>query len=619
MTIPANEQPTQVSSPVHSQLHAPALTDSQSHAVPTPPASGNLPETTGAADAAVATTGTAVDGPALAVQNPATPSKAAAVLAKAKATKTRFTVDGVDGFVNSPKHGKPFAVLSTKGYLEALAIGSPEMDARIRAEARKKGIRLKDRDLADINEELRSEAEEQGRSVALYPRVHPLLDGGIEIDLCDGAGSTVLISATGVQVTKGSSTTLFTRAPSALALPVPADVGDYSLLWKYVNLEPDAFLLYIAWITYTIGRAKIESTKYVFLVLKGSQGTGKTFASKATKSVTDPNTVNAQTLPGSPRDLAIMLQNVHLLVVDNMRDLTTAISDTLCIAATGGAVPMRKLYSDDEQKALFLHGAIIFNGIHPFIGQSDFADRCLVLELVPIQPQERKSEAQMLAELDADRPAILRGLYELISSILQKVPEVNTVAPSRMLDFCKWLAGMEAALDLPVGKLQYLYASALKDSQLESLLDNPLAVTIIEFAEKMESPEWIGTPSEFYSQLTTIAEFSSQRSRVWPSSAAVLSKRLHGLQAPLLAQGISIDWSRGKDRQIVMRIPAEMCQKNKGRRTSGQKSNLSQEQIDLVKAGLAPRPYAQVSIAPSVDGAAQVSDTQAMPPQSQGG
>jgi hypothetical protein len=555
----STEQPTQVSSSATSASHT--LVSAEIHTVgpPCPAPAEKLPETADAADAADATPGPVpqqVDATVLVAPVGSVPAMPAIVVPKVEPTTPRFSYN-IQGFVNSKKHGRPYAVLRTKSYAEVLAIGSPEMDARIRAQSRKEGKRLKLRELQDINEELRSEAEEHGVEVDLYPSVHPLLDGGVEIDMCDGAGTTVLVSATGVVVTKGTSSTLFTRAPSSLPLPIPAQKGDYSLLWKYINLKSDAFLLYIAWITYTIARPKIESSKYVFLILKGSQGTGKTFSSKTTKGVIDPNTVSAQTLPASARDLAIMLQQVQLLVVDNLRELTTALSDMLCIAATGGAVPMRKLYSDDEQKALFLHGAILFNGIHPFIGQSDFADRCLVLELMLIEPNARKSEAQMLSEFEADRPEILRGLYDLISSILQALPDANLVAPSRMLDFCKWLAGMEAALELPVGLLQNLYAASLKDSQLESLLDNPLAVTIIEFAETMDKPEWVGTPSDFHLKLTAIAEFSSQRSRVWPSSAAVLSKRLHGLQAPLLAQGISIDWTRGKDRQIVVRIPTD--------------------------------------------------------------
>jgi hypothetical protein len=444
-------------------------------------------------------------------------------------------------------------VVKTRGFPEALPIGGPELNARIRALARAKGGSLKQRDLDDLNEELRSEADSSGQELDLYPRVHPLPNGGVEIDLNDGAGTTVQLVDGRVDLLKGTSANLFTRSSSALALPVPAEHGDYTLLKQYLNLGDDEFPLFIAWVAFTIASPKIEATNYVFLVLKGTQGTGKTFASKTVQRIIDPNAVGAQTLPGSPRDLAIMLQSVHLLVVDNLRDLTAALSDTLCISATGGSVPMRKLYTDDEQKALFLHGAIVFNGIHPFMGQSDFADRCLVLELNPITPDKRQSEAQMLAQFEIDRPVILRGLYDLVVKCQQRLPEAKVVAPSRMLDFCRWLAAMEDALDLPQGQLQNLYADSLRDAQLESLLDNPLAVTIMEFADSLSKDEWSGTPSDFYEALTPLAEFSSQRSRVWPSSAAVLSKRLHGLQAPLLSQGIALDWTRGKDRKITVR------------------------------------------------------------------
>ena len=460
----------------------------------------------------------------------------------------------IKGYVLSKKHGKAYVVTSSKGFMEVLAIDSSELNARIRAHYRHlHGEPLKQRDLNDLNEELRSEAEEYGTNLDLYPRVRPLDDGGVEVDLNDGLGTTVLLTADGVKVSRGTSQGLFIRSPSALSLPVPADQGDFTLLRDYVNFEQHDFLLYIAWVTFTIANPKVEATKYLFLVIKGTQGSGKTFASKTTQRLIDPNAVGAQTLPTSTRDLAIMLQSVHLMVMDNLRDLTTALSDSLCIAATGGSVPMRKLYTDDEQRALFLHGAIVFNGIHPFMGQSDFADRCLVLDLVPLPPEKRKSESAMLQQFESDGPVILRGLYELISMVLRALPDAQTTHPSRMLDFCKWLAAMEVALDLNSGTLQQQYAQSLNDAQLESLLDNPLAVTIIQFAEDMPEPQWSGTPSEFYEKLSAMASFNFQRSRAWPQTAASMSKRLHGLQAPLLAQGISIEWARGKDRLIVVK------------------------------------------------------------------
>lgn len=461
--------------------------------------------------------------------------------------------DWVDGYVVSQKHSKSYVVTSTKGYKEVLFIGSPELNARIRAHFRnKRNQPLKQRELDDLNGELRSDAEEFGVHLELYPRVHPLDGGGVELDLNDGKGTTVQLTADGVKVLTGTSNTLFFRSASALSLPLPADHGDFSLLRDYVNLEQYAFLLYIGWVTFTIANPKVEATKYLFLVIKGTQGSGKTFASKTTQRVIDPNAVSVQMLPGSPRELAIILQAAHLIVVDNLRDLTTTISDTLCIAATGGSLPSRKLYTDDEQKALFLHGAMIFNGIHPFMGQSDFADRCLMLDLDSIPHEKRKSETQMLEKFESDRPVILRGLYDLIAGILRALPDAEISHPARMLDFCKWLSAMEIALGLGTGSLQKQYVDSLKEAQLESLLDNPLAVMIIQFAEEMPKSQWSGTPTKFYDSLTTMAGLNSQRSRAWPPTAASMSKRLHGLQAPLAAQGIFIELERGKDRRIVV-------------------------------------------------------------------
>jgi len=300
----------------------------------------------------------------------------------AQAMKHRAATGGILKLIRSKRVSRSYILVDRRGYHEALAIGSPEANAYLRAQARAKGQQLRQRDLDELNQELLSQADESGVQLDLYARVTPV-PGGVEIDLNDGAGTTVLLAEGRVEVLKGSGT-LFTRAASSMALPAPANHGEFSLLKGYVNLPPDTFMLYVAWLAFIIASPKVESTKYVFLVIKGTQGTGKTFASKATQRLVDPSSIGVQTLPGSARDLAIMLQACHLLVVDNLRDLSAALSDTLCIAATGGSAPMRKLYTDDEQKALYLHGAIVFNGIHPFIGQSDFADRCLVLELKPI-------------------------------------------------------------------------------------------------------------------------------------------------------------------------------------------------------------------------------------------
>jgi hypothetical protein len=210
----------------------------------------------------------------------------------------------------------------------------------------------------------------------------------------------------------------------------------------------------------------------------------------------------------------------------------------------------RKLYTDEGLKALKLHGAILFNGIHPFMGQSDFSDRTVCIELAPIGSEVRRSDSELLRALEVDQPRILGALYKLIQQVFRVLPDVRADAPTRMVEFCRWLASVEQVMQLETRSLQDAYKTTLVDSQLESLIDNPLAAVLLQFAEKQEI--WRGTPTDLYQELSNTASFTHQRSRAWPSSAASMSKRLHGLQGPLLSQGVEIHIARGKERQIVV-------------------------------------------------------------------
>ena len=80
-----------------------------------------------------------------------------------------------------------------------------------------------------------------------------------------------------IEVIEQGSDTLFFRNPVSKAMVMPASEGDLNLLKKYVNVYPADFLLFISWLSYTLAHPKISSSKYLFLVLQGDQGSGKSF------------------------------------------------------------------------------------------------------------------------------------------------------------------------------------------------------------------------------------------------------------------------------------------------------------------------------------------------------
>lgn len=227
-------------------------------------------------------------------------------------------------------------------------------------------------------------------------------------------------------------------------------------------------------------------------------------------------------------------------------------ADTLCVAATGGAASSRQLYTDADQHIQYLHVALVLNGIHHFIGQSDLAQRCLPIHLLALSENDRKSETQLIKDLQADMPAIFRGLLNLIADILKHLPTAKITNPERMIDFVHWLAAMEKVFGAPAGAFQSVYSEILREGQLDSLLDNPLASAVIEFAHEHIDDRWSGMPAKLLTELNGLVSTGTQRSKYWPQNASSLSKRLMSLEAGLLSQGIRVERTRGKHRQITI-------------------------------------------------------------------
>lgn len=452
--------------------------------------------------------------------------------------------------------GIAYIFCSDKGNIYVTPLGSQHGQALITLLASEHSVVLSKADRLELSEKLETLAILQKTVKPVWYRVAPYQDG-VEIDLGDEAHTRVRITPECVETIESGSNTLFVRSPVMKAMAIPAEHGDHKLLQKYLpNLAFFDFLLLIGWITYTLAHPKIATTKYVILVLEAGQGSGKSFlCNTVIGSLLDPNSIGTQLIHSNHKDLAIAGRNSHVLMFDNIRSFSPAMSDILCIASTGGATSSRTLYTNDGQNVMRLHVAMVLNGIHPFISQSDLAQRCLPITLKPLSATNRKSEKELIADFNADLPVIQRGIFELTASIMKHLPEAKVLYPERMLDFSHWLAALELALNHPremLGAIQEHYSEALKQGQRNSLEENLLGATIVEFAESLGIRSWSGSPSDLYQELTSILAPSTAKSRDWPQNQIALSKRLRPLQPALLSQNIDITFSRGKERTITI-------------------------------------------------------------------
>ena len=451
--------------------------------------------------------------------------------------------------------GAVYVSCTDKGNSYVVGVRSPQGQAIIIQFAAEHGVTLSKPERLEITEKLETYAVLQKTIKPIWYRVAPY-GKGVEIDAGDEQHTRIRITPGAVDIIVAGSATLFVRSPVMKSIVLPAEHGDFELLRKYLpNLDFFDFLLLLGWLTYTIAHPKVESTKYVILVLDGGQGSGKSFLCTVIGSLIDPSAVGTQLLHSNSKDLAIAGRNAHILMFDNIRSFTPAMSDILCVASTGGAISSRTLYTNDGQSVMRLHVALVLNGIHPFISQSDLAQRCLPITLEPLSPSARVSEKQLIADFQNDLPVIQRGLYNLIASIMQHLPDAEVLHPERMLDFSHWLAALELALDHPkdkLGAIQQHYSEALKQGQLSSLQDNLLGATLIDFVESLGSNGWSGSPTDLHKELTDHVLPPTAKSRDWPQNPIALSKRLHPLQPALLSQNINLSFTRGKSRTITI-------------------------------------------------------------------
>jgi len=424
----------------------------------------------------------------------------------------------------------------------------------LRKQAHSEGSLLKNDDLNEVIETLYAHAAADDDYSEVNLRIAAPQRGTIEIDIGSSDQHRVQLKDGKVQLVKSGAKTLFIRPSSMQPLPILAEDGCWWELLPYLNMSDEHQLLLVAWMTYCITHVKGASA-YPILVLKGEQGSGKSLLCKLIiRSLIDPNSSGVQMFPRDIKELAISSQNQHVLMYDNLRSLSKQWSDALCVASTGGSLSSRKLYTNSEETVISLHTPLALNGIHHFIQEPDLASRCVSIQLERISASAREEESELTRRFKECLPSIYMGLLKLSAEILVQEPLAEVTHGERLMDFSRWLAAMEIALDKPSGELQQIYSRNIRSIMLDTVHENTLAMAVLGFATGLESGYWKGTPTELLNSLEMAADYRAQNiGSGWPQNSISLSKRLKVIQKALETQGITLEFIRSKLRQIEIR------------------------------------------------------------------
>ena len=399
---------------------------------------------------------------------------------------------------------------------------------------------------------LEARARFDGAECPVHVRV-AALDGKLYLDLCDPQWRAVEIDSDGWRVVDNPPVQ-FIRAPGMLPLPEPTRGGRIAMLRRHLNVTDEQFILVCACLL----AAMRSRGPYPVLVLNGEEGSGKSTVVRRLRALCDPSKVPIRTLPREERDLYIAASHGHVLSFDNVSTLPGWLSDAISRLATGGGFGTRRLYTDSEEVLIDVVRPVILNGIPRFVVRSDLADRCIQLRLSPMPAASRRTESELEAAFQRDRPKILGALLDAMASGLRLQAQVRIAERNRMADFEQWA---EACIVATFGKGTFLRAyRGNRRALVQTVIDGDLVasaiITLLERdnATRFADTAWSGMASQLDMELRSIIPEREARSREYPATPRAMRGRLERLQAPLRKIGIVIEFVAERGHRSHIRI-----------------------------------------------------------------
>jgi hypothetical protein len=374
------------------------------------------------------------------------------------------------------------------------------------------------------------------------------LDGRLYLDLGDETWRAVEIDATGWRVIENPRVR-FRRAAGMQPLPMPVPGGSVEALRPFLNVQSDTdFVLVVAWALAVLR----HRGPYPVIVLSGEQGSAKSTFSAILKALLDPNTAPLRALPRENWDFYIAANNGHVLAFDNMSSLQAWVSDTLCRLATGGGFAVRGRYTNQDEVLFNATRPVILNGIEDIVTRPDLADRAVLLTLEPIPEARRRSEAELWAAFEVERPRILGVLLDGVVEGLKRLHETHLPKLPRMADFALWATACETAF-WPAGTFWSAYCRN-RDEAVEGVIEaDPIAAAVR--AIMATRTEWTGTASDLLGALAEATGERVAKSKTRPDGARALAGRLRRVAPVLRKIGIDISFVReGRTRTRTIHI-----------------------------------------------------------------
>ena len=387
-------------------------------------------------------------------------------------------------------------------------------------------------------------------------------DGAIYYDLADASWNAIRIAPDGWSLCD-SPPILFRRYAHQRPQVQPSRDGGVRAVLPFLNVRAEDQLLLLTWLV----AAFVPDIPHPIPDFHGEKGAGKSVGQRVLRRLIDPSAVESLTFPSDVRELVQQLSHHYAPIYDNVDSLSPWLSDVLCRAVTGEGFSKRELYSDDDDVIYSYRRVVMLNGINVVARRPDLLDRTILLGLERISRDDRLEEAEFWSAFEAQRPRILGGIFDTLSTALRLYPTVRPKALERMADYTRFGAAIAIALGHSAEEFLATYSANVGAQTAEAVQGHVVGAAVLQLMSNHD--EWVGTPAELLGALEIAGEAArlfrrSANGKVdakgWPGAPHILTRRLNEVRSNLADLGIYIQQARGDARTIVITkrpIPSE--------------------------------------------------------------
>jgi hypothetical protein len=390
--------------------------------------------------------------------------------------------------------------------------------------------------LQDALEQLEARALFDGTEYPVYVRIGHV-DGALYLDLANHDWQAIKIAAGTWQIVS-TVPVRFTRPPGLLALPQPVRGGTLAALRPFLHVASRAdFRLICSWMV----MACWQRGPYPLLIFEGEQGAAKSMAQTILRLLIDPHMTPLRSEPRDVRDLMIAARNGWIAGFDNISYLGGWLSDALCRLSTGAGFATRELYTNEDEVLFSATRPVLLNGIVNPAVRADLLDRALILCLSVMDDERRRDEAELLAEFESKRPALLGALLDVVAVAHRDRPTTVVVRKPRMADFARVAAAAAPAIGWTADMFLEAYAANRGDATKVALEASPLTEPIRTI---VNAGGFSGTATALLKQLAQHVDESIRKKKSWPGSPSAMSAALRRLAPNLRTIGIEVRFNR---------------------------------------------------------------------------